>query len=406
MFTLGGCENATSSKGLDDFPDTYTHASQSPDPNAGSLTGGPGSGNKTVLTGAAFDNAIRFLEDSSHYLYVQKDLNYFPSKKYANGFDETWRSPVNDRVYRGPYWDVLSRSVDWLSINPNGAVSVSLGSYWGLVSPERASKLTAAGQINNVHGYIPSDKPQVFSYNSSGQMVNNWIERKRGTFAIDGSLAHYYGLTGAQHLFIEVKLNHYEKRSVTPEEFYDGLIPESWSMGVHGQWNGYATENGKPYYDFAGYWALTDAERATYCAQAENDPVVMDILTNTGGYFWFDIIQIVKLGDLIGFEYESSQGKINAIDQDHDGFLDKYEDYLAGGKQASRNITVQIPDGKTASDYIISYNSQNAEGPNENQLRMPTEAFAFNWREGWWWNWFNPGPLQPVQADGSPYTGQ
>jgi hypothetical protein len=112
------------------------------------------------------------------------------------------------------------------------------------------------------------------------------------------------------------------------------------------------------------------------------------------------------LGDLIGFEYESSQGKINGIDQDHDGWLDKYEDYLPGGKQASRNITVQIPDGKTASDYIISYNSQNAEGPNANQLRMPTEAFAFNWREGWWWDWFSPGPLKAVKADGTPYTGQ
>ena len=407
MFILAGCAS-TDKKGDDFAVDAYTHASQSADLNAGSLTGGPGAGNKTILTGAAYDNAIRFLEDSSHYLYVQKDLRYFPSKKYPNGFDENWRSPVNGRVYRGPYWDVLSRSVDWLSINPNGSVNTSLGSYWGIVGPNKDSKMLA--DKNNVYGYIPSGKHQVFSYNSSGQMVNNWIERKRGTFVIDAGLAHYYGVTGAQHLFIEVKLNHYHKRVVTPEEFYDGLLPESWSMGVNGRWRAYAAENGKPYYDFDGYWALTDAERAAYCAQAKKDPVIVDILENTGGYFWFDIMQIVKSGDLIGFEYESSQGKINCIDQDHDGLLDKYEDYLSGGKQAHRGIQVQIPEGHTASDYIISYNSRNRVQPNASQLRFPAEAFTFNWYEGWWWdrgNRLSPdGKLQPIKADGSPYTGR
>jgi len=386
MFILGGCKSTDNS-----LIDTYTHASR------GNALTQPGVANKVILEGQALSGALRYLEDVSHYLYTWKDLPAFKAAKYPNGFDEDWRSSVNGRVYRGPYYDPLTRSICWLTVNPNGSVNTSLGSYWGVVGPNKQLPAVEA------YGYIPSNNYQAFSYMSSGESVQNWIERKRGTMAIDGSLAQYYGLTGAQQLFIEVKLNHYVPRSVTPEEFYNGLIPESWSMGVNGEWSGYATDNGKPYYDFAGYWALTEEQQTAYCAQAAADPAVMEILTDTGGYFWFDIMQIVKVGDLIGFEYESSQGKINGIDQDHDGYLDKYSDYQAGGKFASKNITVQIPDGKTASDYIISYNSQNVVGPNANQLRMPTAAFTYNWNDGWWWDWFSPGPLIPRKADGSVY---
>jgi hypothetical protein len=295
-------------------------------------------------------------------LYTQKDLQYFPAyAKYPNGFDEDWRSSVNGRVYRGPYYDPLSRSVCWLSINPNGAVSVSLGSYWGLVPPNKELP------VDEAHGFIKSDKPQIFSYNSTGQMTQNWIERKRGTFAIDGSLAEHYGVPGARYFFVEVKLNHYEKRVVTPEEFYEGLIPESWSMGVNGQWAFHDSE----FLSFVDYWKLSEAERAAYIAKANNDPVVKEILANTGGYFWFDILQIVSVADLIGFEYESENGKVNGIDQDHDGFLDKDEN----------------------GNLILT---------NFDNLRVPEYALYLNYNDAWWFdNRTVPGTIRVVYADGT-----
>ncbi len=64
-------------------------------------------------------------------------------------------------------------------------------------------------------------------------MTQNWKERKRGTFAIDASLAEYYGIEGNGGLLVEVALNHYTDVVVTPEQYYDGLLPESWSMGTN-----------------------------------------------------------------------------------------------------------------------------------------------------------------------------
>jgi hypothetical protein len=328
----------------------------------------PNALSKEVLTGQKLNNALKFLEDSSHYLYVQKDLQYFPAyAKYTNGFDENWRSPVNGRVYRGPYYDPLTRSICWLSINPNGAVSVSLGSYWGLVPPGKDLPADEA------HGFIKSDdKYQIFSYNSSGQMTQNWIERKRGTFAIDGSLADHYGVPGARYLFVEVKLNHYEKRVVTPEEFYEGLLPESWSMGVNGQW----AFHDSSFLTFADYWSKSAEERAAYIAQVNNDPVVTDILANTGGYFWFDIMQIVGVADLIGFEYESENGKVNGIDMDHNGLLDKYP----------------ADHPTNAGELILS------GGPR----RVPEYALYLNYNEPWWFdNRTIPGTIRAVYANGA-----
>jgi hypothetical protein len=330
----------------------------------------PNALSKEILEGDKLAAALKFLEDSSHYLYTQKDLQYFPAyAKYKNGFDEDWRSPVNGRVYRGPYYDPLSRSVCWLSINPNGAVSVSLGSYWGLVPPNK--ELPA----NEAHGFKKSDKYQIFSYNSSGQMTQNWIERQRGTFAIDASLAEHYGIPGARYFFVEVKLNHYEKRVVTPEEFYEGAIPESWSMGVMGQWAMHWDQKGEQFLSFEQYWAKSETERAAYIAKANNDPVVTDILANTGGYFWFDIMQIVSVADLVGFEYESSEGKVNGIDMDHDGYLDKY------------------PAGHpSAGELILS------GGP----ARVPEYVLYLNYKDPWWIDWVSTrGKIKAVLADGT-----
>jgi hypothetical protein len=355
MFILAGCNTTRE-------VDTYTHATNFP------AMSNPNALSKEILQGEKLTNALKFLEDSSHYLYTQKDLQYFPAyAKYKNGFDENWRSSVNGRVYRGPYYDPLSRSICWLSINPNGAVSVSLGSYWGLVPPGKDLPTDEA------HGFIKSDdKYQIFSYNSSGQMTQNWIERKRGTFAIDASLADHYGVPGSRYLFVEVKLNHYEKRVVTPEEFYEGLLPESWSMGVNGQW----AFHDSSFLSFAEYWAKSDAERAAYIAQVNDDPVVKDILANTGGYFWFDIMQIVSVADLVGFEYESSEGKVNGIDMNHDGYLDKYPASHA-----------------KAGQLILT---------GEDNLRVPEYALYLNYNDPWWVDWISqPGVIKIVDAAGN-----
>jgi predicted small secreted protein len=361
MFALAGCDNGTTSgAGLDDFPDAYSHATNFP------AMSNPGALSKEILTGEKHTNALKFLEDSSHYIYTQKDLQYFKDYvHYENGFDEDWRSSVNGRVYRGPYYDPLSRSVCWLSINPNGAVSVSLGSYWALIPPGKDLPADEA------HGYVKSDKPQIMSYNSTGQMTQNWIERHRGTFAIDASLAEHYGVPGARYFFVEVKLNHYEKRVVTPQEFYDGLIPESWSMGVNGQW----AFNDSEFLSFDDFWGKSEKERAEYIAKANDDPVVREILANTGGYFWFDIMQIVSVADLIGFEYESENGKVNGIDVNHDGYLDKYP---AGHAQAG--------------ELILS------GGPR----RVPEYALYLNYNDAWWFdNRSVPGTIRVVYADGT-----
>ncbi len=80
-------------------------------------------------------------------------------------------------------------------------MDVSLGSYWGMVPPNKDLP------VSEFPGYQKSSKYQIFSYNSSGQMTQNWKERKRGTFAIDASLAEYYGIEGNGVLLVEVALN-------------------------------------------------------------------------------------------------------------------------------------------------------------------------------------------------------
>jgi hypothetical protein len=348
MFIISACSSTGGS-----FVDTYSHASR------GFALTQPGVENKVVLQGKELEAAYKFLEDSSHYLYTVKDLPSFPK------WDTEWRSPVNGRVYRGPYHDPLSRSVCWISTNPNGSANVSLGSYWGIVPPGKDLPTDEA------HGYVKSDKWQIFSYNSSGQLVKNWEQRKRGTFVIDASLAEYYGVPGARHLFVEVKLNHYEKRVVTPKEFYDGLLPESWSWGVAGQW----AEYDPSFLDFNAFWAKSEEERTAYIEKASKDPKILEICGSMGDYLWFDILQVVSVTDLIGFEYESSQGKVNGIDLDHDGYLDKYP---AGHEKAGQLILA----GGTP--------------------RVPEYALYLNYNEPWWFDRYSkPGVIDVIYADRS-----
>jgi hypothetical protein len=357
-FVMGSCQSSGGS-----YVDTYTHAS------TGTALTQPGVANKKVLEGAEYQAALNFLVDSSHYMYEWKDTPTFQSTKYPHGFDENWRSPANGRVYRGPYYDPLCRSVAWLTVNPNGSVNTSLGSYWGMLPPNK--ELPA--DLVKPYGFVKKNQYQAFSIMGGGESVQNWINRKRGTLAIDGSLAEYYGVPGARHLFIEVKLDHWVERAATPEEYYDGLLPETISWGVTARWADHDPASFKP---IPEYWKLSEAERADYIAKAKADPAVMDILTHTGGfYLWFDVMQIVNITDLIGFEYESSQGKVNGIDMDHDGYLDKYP---AGHEKAGQ--------------LILSGGT----------WRAPEYALYLNYNDPWWMDYTStPGAVTPIYGDRS-----
>ena len=135
-----------------EWPDAYSHATDA--------------SSKEVLSGEQLDEALQFLMDSSHYWYINRATPYYGNfTKYPEtGFDTQWRSPVNGRGYRGPYYDPLTRSVNWLSTNPNGGINSSVGSYWACIAPN--TDLTI--ENNEVQGYEKSDKWQMISVMSPG----------------------------------------------------------------------------------------------------------------------------------------------------------------------------------------------------------------------------------------------
>ena len=79
-----------------EWPDAYSHATDA--------------SSKEVLSGEQLDEALQFLMDSSHYWYINRATPYYGNfTKYPEtGFDTQWRSPVNGRGYRGPYYDPLT----------------------------------------------------------------------------------------------------------------------------------------------------------------------------------------------------------------------------------------------------------------------------------------------------------
>ena len=100
--------------------------------------------------------------------------------------------PVNGRGYRGPYYDPLTRSVNWLSTNPNGGINSSVG-LTGLHRAEHRSD----HRKQRGSGYEKLDKWQMISVMSPGQTVDNYIRNGRGSFYIDASLASNYGIDPA-----------------------------------------------------------------------------------------------------------------------------------------------------------------------------------------------------------------
>lgn len=312
----------------EELPDTYTHATDA--------------SSKEMLTGEALDAALQFLADSSHYLYINRATPYYGNYTQfpETGFDTEWRSPVNGRVYRGPYYDPICRSVNWLTTNPNGSINSSVGSYWVCIPPNTDLVL----ENNELQGYEKKDCWQIIAYMAPGQSVQNFINNGRGSFYIDAALLSNYGLQMGWEdrniLNVQVKLTKAVQRELTPQEYYDGELPTTSTWLVAGRWAavpGWGPDAGEDQMrSIAQFWGCatgdeaalnlnTDEERAAYIERANNDPAVMEALTGCINYMHFEITQVLNIVQECGFDFEQASGKVNGIDMDHDGFLDRDE---------------------------------------------------------------------------------
>lgn len=339
-----------------DLPDTYTHATAV--------------ASKEALEGEVFEAALQFLADSSHYLYLNRATPYYGNYTLfpATGFDTDWRSPLNGRVYRGPYCDPLTRSVLWLTTNPNGSANVSVGSYWGAIPPNTDLKI----ENHELEGYEPSDAWQIVCYMAPGQSVENFIRNGRGSMCIDGALASHYGLSeaweGRNVLNVEVKLNHYIRREIDPQDYYDGLMPTTTSWLVAGVWAGVpgwgADAGADQFRSIEQFWGCaaddelsftTDEERAAYIERARADEGLAAALKGSLNYLYFDIMQIVNITQEIGFDHEQAAGKVNGIDMDHDGLLDRGEDGAPILQNAYGPDAYLVPDWAFDLDYNLGW---------------------------------------------------
>ena len=332
----------------EELPDTYTHATDKT--------------SKEVLSGAELEAALQFLKDSSHYLYVNQGTPYYGDYTHypVTGFNTEWRSPTNGRVYRGPYYDPLSRSVNWLTTNPNGSINSSVGSYWACIAPNTELVIPT----NEIQGYEVMPTWQIVCCMSPGQTVNNFIANGRGSLYIDGSMASFYGLpVGWENrniLNVEVELRNYVPRYVTPQDYYDGKLPTTSSWLLAGRWSavpGWTVADGENQMrSISQFWGCavgdaaalnlnSDEERAAYIERANNDPAVLEALTGCVYDMHFDILQVVNIVQECGFDFEQASGKVNGIDMDHDGLLDRY------------------PEGSTKAGQLILQNADAAMLP-------------------------------------------
>lgn len=101
----------------------------------------------------------------------------------------------------------------------------------------------------------------------------------------------------------------------------------------------------------------TDEERQAYIERARNDQVLHDALLGALNYLYFNVKQIVNITQEIGLDFEQPAGKVNGVDIDGDGFLDREE----------------------GSDEAIL---QNAYG--EGVYQLPDWAYDLDFSQGWW----------------------
>lgn len=322
-----------------DLPDTYSSAT-------------PYTFKHIITDEDEYQAALNFLTDCSHYLYEDRFTPFHGNytKFPVTGFDSEWRSPLNGRPYRGPFNDPLSRSVIWLAANQNGSVNASVGSYWGVIPPNTELDL----KYDEITGYEPSPNYTVMAYMFNGQTAQNFIRNGRGTLMIDAALAGEYGVTpgwGYAYdampntyddrgtLAVEVKLRSYSFRETTPEQFYDGYLPTTTNVFVVQDWKalpGWGADAGENCFrSIPQFWGCatgedaelnlnSDEERAAYLERCNNDPAVLGVVAHRTVDLYFDIMQIVNVKQEVGFDFEQGSCKLNGIDMDHDGLLDRY----------------------------------------------------------------------------------
>lgn len=357
-------EESTSEFAMADLPDTYTHATAV--------------SKKQLLEGEDVERVLQYLADSSHYFYVNRATPYYGNYTLfpETGFDTEWRSPLNGRVYRGPYADPITRSVIWLTTNPNGSSNVSVGSYWGAVPPNTELEINH----HELEGYEPSPDWQIVCYMQPGQTVDNFIRNGRGSLVIDGGLVSHYGILGAMDernvLNVEVKLKKYIRCAVDPQDYYDGLLPTTHSWQTASTWEampGWGSDAGEDRFrTIEQFWGCatgsdadlnftTDEERAAYIERARGDEALLEAITGKVNYLYFDIMQTVNITQQIGFDFEQVSGKVNALDMDGDGLLDRY------------------PEGDEREGEVIL---QNAYGPDA--YILPDWAFDLDFNLDWW----------------------
>ena len=229
----------------------------------------------------------------------------------------------------------------------------------------------------------------MISVMSPGQTVDNYIRNGRGSFYIDASLASNYGIDPAWEyrniLMVEVELDHYVPRACTPQEYYDGELPTTSSWLLAGRMA--ALENWKDkFLSIPQYWGCatgdaaaknltTDEERAAYIETLNADPDVIEAMTGVCYYMHFNILQIVNNKQELGFDFEQASGKVNAIDMDHDGLLDRY------------------PEGSDKAGQLILQNADAA--------MLPDWAYALNQDLDWWVS----GTGDLINAEGKKLVG-
>jgi len=457
MLNFAGCDTGsttvTNVNCIDDWPDTYTHAT-------------PG---KIVLADAQLAAALQYLADTAHYGYINRSMSFpswalgFPLPWAFNPaqqmetqlamFDPEWRAPIGGRVYRGPFWDPITRSAQWMSINPNGSINSSLGSYFFTIPPNTVLEFPH----NELQGYEVLPTWQIGASIGPGQTTQNFIERRRGTFAIEASLIGHpqvgygaglgRGFQDMPHLFVEVRLRNHAPRQITAHDYYHGnlnstvhlfmdgdvralsgwgvdaaTLPEGVAAGpTNGPWRSQAqfwnVGGGAGSGVDAAVWNLTTpAEREAYLARVNQDPRVAEVLSGRIYDMWFDILQIVLVTQEQGFDYEQWL-RVNALLDRETGYLRRMPaDWGVNAAGAGSGVTtlrnlvtarreaardgVELPVAPTQAQLNAAVWQMMQRGrvvlQNERASRLAYWSFYLNFDEEWWWS---PNPETVSNAE-------
>ena len=109
----------------------------------------------------------------------------------------------------------------------------------------------------------------------------------------------------------------------------------------------------------------------------------MDALGGLFCYLYFDVMQVINIEQEIGLDFEQGSGKVNGIDMNGDGLLDKY------------------PEG---SDHAGELILQNAYGVESARL-LPDRAYSLDFNLDWWVTTGADGEVVLINSDGKRLIG-